>query len=366
MEESRPGKVSSGGGGRLPEIDLRHVIRLTDDTGILQHARHATGDRRHGYCTDDNARALIAAVHAARLGRDEVLAPLERYAAFLCHAFDRDAGRFRNFMGYDRRWLEDVGSDDSHGRAVWGLGVAVSAAAGGPTADLAAELFAEALPALDGMRPPRAWAFALVGIDEFLRARPGDDAAARVRELLAGRLFAQRERYGSDGWPWWEDVLTYANAKLPHALLVSGAALGREDMVEAALASLRWLLDVQTAEAGHLSIIGNRGWYVRGGARARFDQQPLEAHALVHACLDAARVTGDATWAEEARRAFEWFTGLNDLGIALCDPATGGCCDGLMSDGVNRNQGAESTLAYVLSVLELHVHARGREAAGGL
>jgi len=362
MEESGPGKAFSGGGRRLPKIDLRHVIRLTDDTGILQHAKHATGDRRHGYCTDDNARALIAAVHAARLGRDEALAPLERYAAFLCHALDRDAGRFRNFMGYDRRWLEEAGSDDSHGRTVWGLGVAVCAY-GGPTVDLAAELFAGALPALEGMRSPRAWAFALVGIDAYLKARPDHDAAARVREILAGRLFAQLERYGSDGWPWWEDILTYANAKLPHALLVSGAALGREDMVEAALASLRWLLDVQTAEAGHLSIIGNRGWYVRGGERARFDQQPLEAHALVHACLDAARVTGEATWAEEARRAFEWFTGLNDLGIALYDPETGGCYDGLMSDGVNRNQGAESTLAYVLSVLELHVHARGREAA---
>lgn len=358
MEKSRPGEVSSGEGRGLPEIDLRHMIRLTDDTGILQHARHATGDRRHGYCTDDNARALIAAVHAVRLARDEALAPLERYMAFLCHAFDRDAGRFLNFMGYDRRWLEKVGSDDSHGRAVWGLGVVACAASGGPPVDLAAELFAEALPALDGMRSPRAWAFALVGIDEFLRARPDDDAVARVRELLAGRLFAQLEAGASDGWPWWEDILAYANAKLPHALLVSGAALGRKDMVEAALASLRWLIDIQTAEAGHLSIIGNRGWYVRGGERARFDQQPLEAHAIVHACLDAARVTGDATWAGEARRAFEWFTGLNDLGIALYDSETGGCYDGLMSDGVNRNQGAESTLAYVLSVLELHVHAR--------
>ncbi len=336
------------------------MLRLTDDTGILQHAKYTVPDPRHGYCTDDNARALIAAVYAARLGHKEAPALLHRYLAFVEGAFNPETGRFRNFMDRDKRWLEEAGSDDSHGRAVWGLGVAVRHAPGGSVVvkELAAGLLVGALPALEPIGFPRAWAFALLGLDAYLKARPDARAAARVMKLLAGRLFEQLKRNASPDWPWWEDVVTYANAKLPHALVVSGARLGDDEMIEAGLKSLRWLIDVQTASAGHLSIIGNRGWLTRDGTRARFDQQPLEAHALVHACLDAAAVTRDESFTADARRAFDWFTGRNDLGLSLYDPETGGCRDGLEPDKMNENQGAESTLAYVLSVLELHMHAR--------
>jgi len=336
------------------------LLSLSDDTGMIQHATFATPDRVHGYCTDDNARAVIAAVMYGRLrGFAEVLVPLQVYLAFLAYAFDPKTGRFRNFMSYDRRWIEDVGSQDSHGRAIWGLSVAARLAPNESARSVAEQLIRQALPATEKFDSIRAWAFTLTGLDVYL-AQPGEGAnraqAAALRKKLAGKLFNAWERNAEDDWPWWEDELTYANAKLPHSLLVSGYGLGRDDMVAAGLRSLRWIMDVQMAEDGHLSIIGNRGWYTRGKRRAKFDQQPLEAHGLVHACLGAARVTGDAAWVAEAKRCFEWFLGWNDVGASLYNPETGGCQDGLNPSGVNENQGAESTLAYLLSVLELHRH----------
>ncbi|MHC4248488.1 MAG: hypothetical protein ACYS9X_05105 [Planctomycetota bacterium] len=365
MERTSPGEPDQGGAG-LPAIDLRQVQVLNDDTGILQHAAYGVPDLHHGYCTDDNARSLIAAVYAARLGDDSLQLAHQRNLAFLHYAFNPATGRFRNFMGYDRRWLEEVGSEDSHGRAVWGLGMAVRHAPSDSTRDLAARLLRQAAPATEGFESIRAWAFAVIGLEARLSAFPGDALAAGVRNTLAVRLFEvwQRKAEPSDGWPWWEDVVTYANAKLPHALVVSGASMGRGDMLETGLATLRWLIDIQTAEDGHVSFIGNQGWLARAGVRARFDQQPLEAHGLVHACLAAASVTGDEVRTRDAERAFGWFTGRNDLGLSLHNPESGGCHDGLMAGGVNRNEGAESTLAYVLSLLELHLHSREIGPAG--
>jgi predicted dehydrogenase len=346
------------GEGDLPEIDIRQLLALTDDTGMLQHASFATPDLLHGYCTDDNARALIAGVmYGQIMGFAEVVVPLQRYLSFLGYAMDPRTGRFRNFMSYDRRWLEDVGSEDSHGRAVWGLSVAARQAPNESARGSAERLLGLAFPACGRLSHIRSWAFTLMGCDAYL-AEPGEgNHAGLARELrltLSERLFDAWRENASDDWPWWEDMLTYANAKLAHALILSGRSLARDDMLEAGLRSLRWLLDLQTAEEGHLSIIGNRGWMKRGGRRARFDQQPLEAQGIVQACLDAARVTGEEKWVREAERAFEWFLGMNDLGAALYDPETGGCQDGLTEGGVNDNQGAESTLAYILSVLELH------------
>jgi len=344
----------------LPEIDLRQVLVLNDDTGILQHAAYGVPDLHHGYCTDDNARSLIAAVYAERLGDGSLQLALQRNLAFLHYAFNPKTGQFRNFMGYDRRWLEAVGSEDSHGRAVWGLGAAARHAANDSTREMAARLLRQAAPVTEGFESIRAWAFAVIGLEKFLVAFPDDALVAGVRNTLAVRLFEvwQREAEPSAGWPWWEYIITYANAKLPHALIVSGAAMGRDDMLETGLATLRWLVDLQTAEDGHVSVIGNHGWLTREGERARFDQQPLEAHGLVHACLAAASVTGDECWAQDAERAFGWFVGRNDLGLSLYNPESGGCHDGLMEGGVNKNEGAESTLAYVLSLLELHLHSR--------
>ena len=347
----------------LPEVDLRQVLTLTDDTGLLQHAKFATPDRPHGYCTDDNARALIAAVRYARLyGYDERAMPLQRYLSFLADALGAETDRFRNFMGYDRHWLEDTGSHDSHGRAVWALGVTTAGAPNASVRARARTLFTRALRAAERFDSIRARAFVLLGLDAYLKVEPDARDAADLRLRLAETHFQLHRRKAAADWPWWEDTLTYDNAKLPHALLVSGASLERPDMLRAALAALEWLLKIQTAQEGHLSVIGNRGWLTRGRERARFDQQPLEAYALVHACLDAARITAEADWADHARRCFAWFRGGNDLGISLFNEETGGCYDGLEPEGVNLNQGAESTLAYLLSLLELHAYER--EEAG--
>lgn len=348
----------------LPPVDLRHLLVLTDDTGLLQHAVWSVPDHRHGYCTDDNSRALLAALidehvrdgHVPRL-------PLRRYLAFVHYAFDPRHGRFRNFMGYDRRWLEDVGSEDSHARALWALGAAVRLAPDGSIGGLAADLFARALPAVLHFGHLRSVAGALLALDLYLAARPGDARADAAHARLAAAFFERWQRHSSRDWPWWEDSVTWGNARLPHALLVAGARLGRDDILSAGLGALQWLLDVQTRADGQLSLIGNDGWFVRGGVPARFDQQPIEAQVLVQACLAAADATGAPHWIEQALRCFAWFHGRNVLALSLHDPDTGGCKDGLQLDRVNANQGAESTLAWVLSLLELRWY-RARNGAG--
>jgi len=359
--------------GALPPLDLRHLLRITDDTGILQHATWAVPDHHHGYCVDDNCRALIAALHHARLrGADPELLPLDRYLAFIAYALNEPLGRFRNFMSYDRRWLEDAGSDDSHGRTLWALGLAAQLAPGEVQRGLARRLFLAALPAARRLPHARSIAFTLLGLDAFLQAELDDDEPARAdvieaRDQLGDRLMAMFQTGADEDWPWFEDLVTYDNAKPPHALLLTAVARGDHDMRRLALRILRWLIDVQRdPEGGHLSIIGNAGWLTRQGDRARFDQQPLEAHALVEACLAAARVVEDdderAAWVEHAWWAASWFFGQNDVGESLYNPETGGCRDGLTPRGVNRNEGAESTLAMVLSVLALHDHAAARRA----
>jgi hypothetical protein len=357
----------------LPQVDLRHTLILTDDTGIAQHAAFGTPDLHHGYCTDDNARALIAAVMAMQLNADipaseeasksepdALLVALQRYLAFLNYAFNHDTGRFRNFMGFDRRWREETGSQDSHARALWALGVTVTLGQVDAVTELAERLFRSAFPKLEEFDAVRPWAYGILGIGEFLKAVP-DEEVEQYAYALGQRLVNWWHKNASPDWPWWEDKLTWGNAKPPHALLELGDRLNSEKMVTAGLTALRWLLQVQTAQNGHLSIIGNAGWYARGRTRARFDQQPIEAKALVQACLSAARVSRDPFWTSEAVRCFEWFLGRNDLDIAVYNSETGGCHDGLQRDNVNDNQGAESTLAYLLSVLEMHRYCQQRQ-----
>ncbi len=341
----------------FPQIDLRQTLRLSDDTGIFQHAVYGTPDPNHGYCIDDNARALIAALLHQRLrGADGEALPLNRYVTFLAYAWNDDARAFRNFMGYDRHWLEDEGSQDSQARTIWALGLAVNHAPRDSTRELAYDLINKGMEAVERFAFLRSHAFALIGLHELLQFKPDHARARELFERCADRLATGYSEHATEDWPWWEDVVTYDNAKLCHAMLVGGQALGRADMIDAGLTSLKWLLKMQTAEDGRLSIIGNNGWLQRGKPRARFDQQPLEAYAMVHACLTAARQTGDKAWEDHAWVCFEWFRGRNDLGLSLYDEETGGCQDGLEPDGVNRNQGAESTLAYLLSVLELHLY----------
>jgi len=341
----------------LPDLNLDHLRRMTDETGMLQHAIFTVPNYSEGYCTDDNARALGLTVLLEELGETSnndvhLLAP--RYLAFLWHAFNAKTGRFRNFMGYDRRWLETIGSADSHGRALQNLGLVIGRSEQDDLRGVAIRLFEEALPGALDLDSPRAWSFTLIGLHEYLSRYGGDRRAQQVLATLAEQLFDCFQKVQTEKWPWYEESLTYSNAILPHALLVSGHRLERVDMVESALTSLRWLIELQRTESGHFAPIGCSGFYPRDGEQARFDQQPLETQTLIAACLEAYRLTGDSYWSETAEWAFGWFVGQNDLRTPIYDPNSGGCHDGLHPDRVNQNQGAESTLAFLISLLELH------------
>jgi hypothetical protein len=326
---------------------------------MLQHALFTVPNYREGYTTDDNARALMVSALLEELGNDTALALASRYLAFIWYAFNPGTGRFRNFMGYERLWLEESGSDDSHGRALWALGAMLGRSNSPALHNMAGRVFEQALPAIRSTTSPRAWAFALIGVNEYLRRFAGDRMAGQVMEELGGRLFALYRDHRIDEWQWYENRLTYCNAVLPHALLVYGKSSTDNAIIEAGLESLRWLADLQRADAAghHFVPIGSNGFYEQGGERARFDQQPVEAQAMVSACLEALRITCDKRWRKEARRAFEWFLGRNDLNLPIYDPTTGGCRDGLHSDRPNENQGAESTLAFLQSLLELRLSA---------
>jgi len=341
----------------MPQIKLDHLQRLTDDVGMLQHAMFIVPNRSFGYCTDDNARALVVVLLAKDLiPNSKELLDLEcRYLSFLYDAFDKRENRFRNFLDYDRTWKEEQGSEDSQGRAVWALGVAVALEDSRELAGAALDIFEKAVRVLTRFPYPRPWAFALTGIHAYLKRFGGDTEMKRHREKLAGKLFGLYRSNATDDWPWIEETATYDNGKIAQALIQSGNALEREDMLEAGLKSLEWLLRVETDPRGHIVPIGNHGWYPRGGYKARFDQQPIEAESLLEACVEAYYITGEKKWANEARRCFEWFLGRNDMNTPLYDYRTGGCRDGLEANGVNANQGAESTLAWLLSLINMHI-----------
>jgi len=308
-----------------------------------------------GYCTDDNARALVLAMMMRGLcyGSPRIDAQATTYAAFLNHAFDRASGRFHNFMSFDRRWLDEIGSEDCQGQSLWALGLCVRQAGHGSFQLLAAELFEQALPVAAEFTSPRAWAFTLIGIDEYLRRFSGDRRADQIREALTVKLMQRHTDAAAEEWDWFEDVVSYANAKLPHALILIGRCMNKQPMVDLGLKTLRWLVKNQTSKAGSFQPIGSNGFYERGKERALFDQQPIEAQVTVSACIEAFHATSDMFWVTEARRAFEWFLGRNDLGLSIYDSGTGGCRDGLHMDRVSQNQGGESTLAFLLALAEM-------------
>jgi glycosyltransferase involved in cell wall biosynthesis len=341
--------------GELPPLKLDHLHHMTDETGIMQHAIFTVPNYREGYTTDDNARALMVSALLQALGNEAALELGTRYLAFIWYAFNTETGRFRNFMDYQRHWLEEGGSDDSHGRTLWALGTVLGRSNTPALHSMAGWVFEQALPAVLNTTSPRAWAFAIIGIQEYLQRFAGDRRASQVREELSMRLLTLYQSHHSDEWRWYEDRLTYCNAALPHALLLCGQAMPNAAMTEAGLESLSWLADLQRADAGYFVPIGSNGFYPQGGERARFDQQPVEAQAMVSACLEAYRITVDKRWRKEARRAFEWFLGRNDLNLPIYDPTTGGCRDGLHPDRANENQGAESTLAFLQALLELRL-----------
>jgi len=352
--KSSPIKTLDEQPGQLPELKLDHLFRMSDSTGIFQHASFTVPNFSEGYCTDDNARALVLALMLQKLGHGspQLGAQAATYAAFLNHAFDRKLGRFRNFMSFERRWLEEVGSEDCQGHALWALGLCVSQAGQDSFQMLAAQLFEQALPVAAEFTSPRAWAFTLIGIDEYLQRFSGDRRTNQIRDSLTAKLVQRFADAATEDWQWFEDTVSYTNAKLPHALILSGRCLNNAPMLELGLKTLRWLIKIQTSEAGAFRPIGSNGFYPRGEQCARFDQQPIEAQATVSACIEAYQATHDMFWVAEARRAFEWFLGRNDLGMALYDAGTGGCRDGLHVDRLSQNQGAESTLAFLLALAE--------------
>ena len=268
-------------------------------------------------------------------------------------------------MSYSRRWLEECGSEDSHGRALWALGAVVGRSSEPGRQGLGGILFHRALPALQRFTSPRAWAYALLGIDEYLHPFQGDSSVEAVRKTVAERLLRLYRMTSELEWPWFEDRLTYCNARLPQALIVSGKRMEDEEMMSVGLRSLDWLLSLQFAEDGCFSPIDSNGFYVRGKTKAAFDQQPVEACATVSACLDAYRLTGHSRWANRARSAFDWFLGHNVLKEPLYDPSTGGCRDGLHADRANQNQGAESTLSFLIALLEMRAADRVDAASSG-
>ena len=341
--------------GELPPLKLDHLQNMTDETGIFQHALFTVPNYSHGYTTDDNARALLVSILLDELGSSENLGLASRYLAFLGFAFNDKTKRFRNFMNYQRNWLEESGSDDSHGRALLALGTVLNHSNAPALNSMAGWLFEQTLPAILLTTSPRAWAFALIGIYEYSQKYAGDRRANTVQDELAGRLLTLYQNNSSEEWRWYEKTLSYCNAALPHALLTCGKSIPNRDMTDAGLESLKWLSDLQHSREGHFVPIGSKGFYPKGGERTRFDQQPVEAQAMVSACLEAYRITGDKLWEKESRCAFEWFLGYNDLNLPIYDPTTGGCRDGLHPDRANENQGAESTLAFLQSLLELRL-----------
>jgi glycosyltransferase involved in cell wall biosynthesis len=340
-----------------PVLNLDHLYRMTDSTGIFQHASFTAPNLSEGYCTDDNARALILAVLLGQLDDTpkRVRALSTTYAAFLEHAFNRETTRFHNFLSIDGCWLDEQGSEDSHGRAIWALGTAAGRSPHWSSQIMAQQLFAQALPAVTDFTSPRAWAFSLIGIHEYLRWVDSDRLAKDVRAELTKRLVALFDNVAQPGWTWFEEGLTYDNAKLAHALISSGRATAQSSVYERGIEALRWLVGVQSSKHRQLRPIGSNGFYKRNGTRAAFDQHPIEVQTTVSACLAAYRATADPWWYEQAQRAFDWFLGWNDLGIELYAPLTGGCRDGLHADRGNENQGAESTLAFLLSLAELRL-----------
>ena len=352
------GDVAIGAMDYLPAVNPEHMFRLSDDTGILQHAIFSVPNNSEGYTTDDNARALVVSTLLSESLDEAAGSPVvnlsHRYLAFLWLAFNPVAGRFRNFLSYDRRWLEDIGSDDSHGRALWALGTVLGRSPNAGLRGAAGRLFEAAVPATLKFTSPRAWAFSILGMQAYLDWIPGDRAVQGARNALANRLLDIYERTHSSTWRWFERSLSYSNARLSQALILAGWRSDNQRMIEAGMDSLKWLVAEQHRDDAEVFVpIGSNGFFIEGSEKARFDQQPVEACATVAACLEVYRLTEEANWLDEAQRVFRWFLGKNDLRVPLYDASTGGCRDGLHPDRINENQGAESTLSFLMALLEM-------------
>lgn len=336
----------------LPPIFLTHLRKLTDRTGILQHTKYSVPDRREGYATDDNARALVVLLQHPKLPRKPSLLRLvETFLSFLVQ-MQRPDGSFHNFVGYDHKPKDETGSPDSMGRVLWACGVAVSSDVPAGFRSIAKEMFDRGLPHVFSTPYLRAKAYAILGLYRYAKAYPRDANVAANVLTLSNDLCAAYEANSSDTWRWFEPVLTYANPRIPQSLLLSFRMTGNSRFLEIAEEALDFLISVEMTNETFVPI-GNRGWYTKGGEKPLYDQQPIEASCMVEAAATAYRVTGSGKYLDAAKRAFNWFVGRNTDGAQLYDPATGACFDGITPQGVNLNQGAESTISYLLARLAM-------------
>lgn len=338
----------------LPEVRMDHLFTMTDQTGLIQHATYNIPNRAHGYCTDDNTRALVVSTMWWSLFKEEKALPLiAAYLSFIQYSQPSEGARFRNFMTYDRRWLDGDGGDDCQGRVMWALGHLIAHAPDDPTRNMARYLFSGVLEGARRFQSPRAWALAVLGLHYSLRVYP-EGGAGDMFAHFGRRLNEAFRSNESDDWHWLEDTVTYDNGRMPQALIIAGYQLDDADMSARGLRVLDWLLRNQTSPSGRLSVIGCHGWFSRGGRKAQYDQQPIEPAALIGACKAAYHVTGERRWLKEMRKCFEWYLGYNDDGLSLLNFKTRGCHDGLLQGSVNANQGAEALVSWLLSLLIMH------------
>ncbi|OYY71183.1 MAG: glycosyl transferase family 1 [Sphingomonas sp. 28-63-12] len=345
--------------------DFAAVERMSDSTGMLQHSIYSIPDRRHGYCIDDNARALML------VGRMDALDDAARdkwmtiYASFIQYAWNPDASRFRNFMNFDRSWCEDFGSEDSNGRTLWALGVTARTAKVRKHRDWAVQMFDMTASMALELGSPRAQAFAMLGAAEMLGCHPGHALARTIIERFSADHLALLDAARRPEWEWFEIVLAYDNARLPEAMIRAGLALDRADLIETGVSTLDWIIARQTSPEGRFRAIGTESFGRPYAPPLPFDQQPLEAQATADACAAAYEATSDRRWIEEAHRAYHWFLGLNDMDMALATVQDGGCFDGLTPTGINRNQGAESILALQLASCTISSLSKLAESVAG-
>lgn len=342
----------------FPELNLNHLISLTDHTGILQHARYHIPNRNHGYCIDDNARALILMVlMKKKLGEDDKVSELFKiYLSFIDHAYNPETKKFRNFMSYNREWLEESGSEDSQGRTIWALGTLFSHAHNSNTLGYLENLFNYCLEIIPDLKHPRAISYSVLGLSEYLRKQTDvKNSALELLTIQSQRLYEFFEPHlHNKDWPWFDDKVTYGNSRIAQALMCSGKTLNDKKLSDAGFKLLDWLISKQFNK-DYFSPIGNNGWLSKT-EMPEFDQQPLEAHGMIDACLLAASISNSSQYEDYAKKAFDWFLGNNAHGLPLYDFSTGGCRDGLYKDGLNKNQGAESTISWLSSLLQIRLY----------
>ena len=335
----------------VPEPSLDHLKKLTDNTGLYQHAKFTIPNREYGYCTDDNARAVIAMTkYYTQYPELQALELLNTYLSFIMHSQNSD-GSIRNLMNFDRTWWKDEPINDAFGRVLWAFGTVMANPPTPAYLSIVKDCFDRSVEHVD-KQLPRGMAYSILGMSDYLKQFPGASDIKRQLEITADGLVVQHEENSYPDWPWFEDVLTYDNAVLPHALFVAGLTFDNKRCLEVAEKTCEFLL-ANIFNGEHFSFIGNKGWYERGGTRAAFDQQPIEAASTVMMLRAAYDATQNERYLTLQRKAFDWFLGQNDLHIPLYDFRTKGCNDGLLPDGVNTNQGAESMLSFLLSLLAI-------------